>query len=165
MPAILFVCTANRFRSPIAEAYFVRKLSSMRTSDSWTVASAGTWTPTDLPAHPKAVKAAAKLDLDLSTHRTREVDATLLKIYDLIVVMQQGHKEALELEFPFVRGKVILLGSLANVPGGEIPDAARDNFVQPDAAAGMVCACIDKSFAEIVRLAANQQGSHPPSKT
>jgi len=152
MPFILFVCTANQFRSPIAAAYFSHKLSEEGIPGTWIVDSAGTWTPPGLKAHPQAVASAAKLGLDLKHFRTREVDAALLSAADLIVVMEHGHREAIEAEFPAVRGRVVLLGRLANVPGDEIPDLARDNFNQPEVAAGMVCASIDKGFAELVSL-------------
>jgi protein-tyrosine-phosphatase len=164
MPNILFVCTANQFRSPIAEAYFTRKLTSTGAAGTWTVGSAGTWTPAGMPAHPQAVEAAAKLGLDLSAHRTREVSAEMLAAADLIVVMEHSHKEALEAEFPAVRGRVVLLGSLANIPGGEIPDNVGDNFDQPDAMIRMVCACISKGFAELVQLAKNRCKGQPASK-
>jgi protein-tyrosine phosphatase len=155
MPNILFVCTANQFRSPMAAAYFTRKLTSTETAGTWKVGSAGTWTPAGMPAHQQAVETAAKLDLDLSAHRTREVNAALLAAADLVVVMEYGHKEALETDFPAVRGRAVLLGSLANIPGGEISDPAWNNFDQPEAAARMVCACIDKSFVELVKLGEN----------
>jgi protein-tyrosine phosphatase len=164
MPSILFVCTANQFRSPIAAACFTRKLIAVGAADTWSVGSAGTWTPAGLPAHPKAVEAAANLGLDLSAHRTREVDSTLLCAADLIVVMAHGHKEALEWEFPCVLGRVLLLGSLAKIPGGEIPDPALDDFAQADATACIVCECIDKGFAELVQCAANRPESPPASK-
>ena len=155
MPSILFVCTANQFRSPIAAAYFTNKLSAEGTPGTWAVESAGTWTPPGLEALPQAVASAAKLGLDLKLHRTREVDAAMLSAADLIVVMEHGHKEAIEAEFPVVRGRVVLLGRLANVPGGDIPDPARDNFDQPEAAARLVYECIDKGFAELVKLSEN----------
>ncbi len=160
MPTILFVCTANQFRSPIAAACSMRKLTSMDAADAWTVSSAGTWTPADLPAHPKAMDAAAKLGLDLSAHRTREVDAALLAAADLIVVMEHGHKEALETEFPTVRGRVVLLGFLANIPGSEIPDPALDNFTHPGETAHMICECIDQAFTEMVSLASIHPDDH-----
>jgi protein-tyrosine phosphatase len=145
MPAILFVCTANQFRSPIAEAYFVSKLSSLGNTDSWTVSSAGTWTPLNLPAHPKAVEAAVKLGLDLGAHRTREVTADL--------AMERGHKEALESEFPQIHGKVMVLGNTGNDSEVGIPDPARDNFSRSFEIAGMICKSIDKFFSRIIRLA------------
>ena len=155
MPAILFVCTVNRFRSPIAAAYFSKKLASNEDAGSWTVSSAGTWAPEGLPAHPTAISAAAKMSLDIKPHRTTIVNAMMLNKYDLVVVMESGHKEALEAEFPFIRGKVILLGSLADIPGDEIPDAAWDNFKYPDSMAHMVCSAIDKAFDELLK-----RGSH-----
>ncbi len=164
MPAVLFVCTANQLRSPIAAACFMRKLTSIGADDTWTVGSAGTWTVAGLPAHPKEIEAAAKLGLDLSAHRTREVDAALLATADLIVVMEHGHKEALEAEFPAVGGRVVLLGSLANIPGSETHDPAWDDFAQPDAAARMICACIDKGFAELVQFALIRHDGQPASK-
>jgi protein-tyrosine-phosphatase len=151
MPVILFVCTANQFRSPIAAAYFTRKLTSIDANGIWTISSAGTWTPTGLPAHPQAVKAAAKLGLDLSAHRTREVNAGLLASADMIVVMEQGQKEAIEAEFPEARSKLVLLGSLGNIPGGEIPDPVRSDFAQPDIVARTICRCIDKGFTKLVQ--------------
>jgi protein-tyrosine-phosphatase len=158
MPSILFVCTANQFRSPIAAAYFTRKLSEAGTPGTWAVESAGTWTPPGLEAHPLAVASAAKLGLDLQPHRTREVSAEMLAGADLVVVMEHGHKEALEAEFPEIRGRVALLGSLAKIPGGEIPDCGADNFDQPVAAAQLVCGAIDKCFGELIRLAAERGG-------
>ena len=73
MPLILFVCTANRFRSPIAAACTEQKLQKADLANKWTVISAGTWTTEGIPAHPRAVMAAAALGLDLTAHRTREV--------------------------------------------------------------------------------------------
>ncbi len=97
MPAILFICTANQFRSPIAAASFAQKLSASRTPDTWRVASAGTWTSSGLAAHPKAVAAAAPLGLDISNHQTQEVNSSFISEFDLIVVMENNHKESLVL--------------------------------------------------------------------
>jgi len=153
LPVILFICTANQFRSPIAAAYFSRKLTLTGTSGEWKVGSAGTWAKDGLPAHPKAIEAAARLGLDLSRHRTREVTERLMNATDLIVCMQPSHKESLEAEFPKSRGRVILLGSLAKLPGNEIPDPAKDSFSEPDATAQMISNCIDKSFTKMIQLA------------
>ncbi len=159
LPVILFVCTANQFRSPIAAACFSRKLTAMGTEGDWTVISAGTWASAGLPAHPKAVEAAEKIGLDLKSHQTREVTTALLRVADVIVVMQANHKEALEAEFPFVRGRIFLLGSLANIPGDEIPDPASDNFAQPETSAHLINVCIDKAFAILVQFVLLRQKS------
>lgn len=158
MPNVLFVCTANQFRSPVAAACFERKLRAERCAGEWHVGSAGTWTPPNQPAHPRALRAAAARGLDLSAHRTREVDAPTLAAADVIVVMTHNHREALEAEFPAARGKVLLLGELARIPGGEIPDPAESNFAQPDADVRLLCDSVDTAFAAVVQFA-----SRPPT--
>jgi protein-tyrosine phosphatase len=151
MKTILFVCTANQFRSPIAAVYFTRKLIFFGLTEFWTVGSAGTWTIPGMPAHPRAVVSAAKLGLDLSLHKTREVDADLLYSSDLIIVMQNSHKEAIGVEFPTVKNKILLLGNLGIIPIGDIPDPGQDNFIQSDSVARLICDCVDQAFAKLVQ--------------
>ncbi len=153
MPAILFLCTANQFRSPIAAACFSQKLSASGTSDTWRVESAGTWAVDDLPAHPAAVDAASKLGLDLSAHLSKEVTADNLKDFDLLVVMETHQKEALELEFPQVNGRIVLLGQLANLPDIDIPDPVRNSFAEADEVAIMVCNSVLRTFTKLVKFA------------
>lgn len=152
MPAILFICTANQFRSPIAAACFAQKLSSSGPHDTWKVASAGTWTTTGLPAHPKAVIAAATLEIDLSNHQTHEVNAEYITEFDLIVVMEKNHKESLELEFPQTVGKIVILGEIANIPNGEIPDPAKEAFANADQVAVLIDTSIKRTFSKLVQL-------------
>jgi protein-tyrosine-phosphatase len=153
MSEILFVCTANQFRSPIAAAYFTRKLNSNGNPNNIQVSSAGTWTPDGLPAHPKAIEAGLKLGLDLKHHRTREVNAEMLEAADRIIVMQHSHKEAIEAEFQFAQGKVSLLGELARITEVEIQDPALENFHNSEETARIICLCIDRSYKEIPGIA------------
>src|SRR4030042_6123657 len=136
MPIILFVCTANRFRSPLAAACTKRKLQTTSQSRAWMVISAGTWTGPGLPAHPKALSAGKVLGLDLKTHHTRVVSTAIMATADLIIVMEQGHKEALECEFPTCRERIVLLGELSGERYPEIPDPSYNNFEESNAIAG-----------------------------
>lgn len=152
MPAILFVCTANQFRSPIAAAYFAQKLTTSGSHDTWTVASAGTWATPGLPAHPQAIKTAAAYGLDLKNHRTQEVTGSLLSAFDLVVVMEEGHLQALVTEFPETAGKIVVLGKVASVPGVEIPDPAKTGFSKPEETAALVCSSIQRTFSKLVQF-------------
>jgi protein-tyrosine phosphatase len=151
MTVILFVCTANRFRSPIAAACAEHKLHVTCQPGEWIVVSAGTWTEPGFPAHPKALSAATDLGLDLSAHRTREVSSALMASADLIVVMEHGHKEALECEFPTCHGRIVLLGELAGERNLEIPDPSKMDFEESDTIARTIATCIENGFAEILR--------------
>ena len=66
MPTIVFICTANRYRSPLAEACFKSQLDKHSLDDNWEVLSAGTWTEDGLPAMSEAIKDAQRYDLDYS---------------------------------------------------------------------------------------------------
>lgn len=153
MTEILFVCTGNQFRSPLAAAYFTAKLRQSAATSDWIVLSAGTWTAARLPAHPIVQAEAAKLGLDLSAHLSCEVDQTLLRQADLIVVMENGHKEAIEFEFPDCRGRIALLSEAAGEKFAEIPDPARSNFVGGEAIARSIVSCIDKGFSTLIKMA------------
>lgn len=109
MPSILFVCTANRYRSPIAAACFRRELASRGLEAGWQVSSAGTWTSDGSPAMPEAISRARQLGLDISGHASRVITSRLMKDADLIVVMEQGQKESLAADFPGQADKVHLL--------------------------------------------------------
>jgi len=113
MPAVLFVCTANQCRSPMAEALF-KKLLADRGLSGWRVESAGTWTQNGIPATRFAQITMQQRGLDISAHRSREVTGDLLRQFDLILTMEEGHKEALRFEFPEVAGRVFLLSEMAD---------------------------------------------------
>ena len=100
MPAVLFVCTANRFRSPLAEAAFKKCLQDDGCLADWDVRSAGIWTESGLPPLPTALKAAKGMGLDIGIHRTQPVTPELLSRSNLVIVMQASHREAIQLEFP-----------------------------------------------------------------
>jgi protein-tyrosine-phosphatase len=124
MPSVLFVCTANRSRSPVAAAIFKRELTSRNLESDWRVASAGTWTTDGLPATPDALSAARQMGLDLSSHRSSTITAQAIHDSDLVVVMEQGQKEALTSEFPDSARKFHLLGQLATGAPFNVPDPA-----------------------------------------
>ena len=117
------------------------------------VISAGTWTEPGLPAHTKALSAARALGLDLETHHTRVVSTAIMATADLIIVMEQGHKEALECEFPTCRERIVLLGELAGERYPEIPDPSSNDFEESNAIAGTIAAFIENGFTELIKRA------------
>jgi protein-tyrosine-phosphatase len=114
MPSLLFVCTRNICRSPMAVALMRKRLKALSGSDPWHVDSAGTWTRDGLPASKYAVEVIAerKTGDDLRSHRSKQVSEELLVAFDLILTMERGHKEALQVEFPAVAERVYLLSEM-----------------------------------------------------
>ncbi len=91
MPSVLFVCTANRFRSPIAAAWFSRRLQKEVPAQAWSVGSAGTWAEPGLGVVPSSKWMADQLGLDLDAHKAICIDRELLNRYHLILAME-GHR-------------------------------------------------------------------------
>ena len=89
MPSVLFVCTANRFRSPLAAACFRKVLEEGQNEDvaSWMVGSAGTWAAPGQPVIPAVLVAAQQLGLELAEHRSARVSRQLLAEYDLFFLI------------------------------------------------------------------------------
>ncbi|MBS1249482.1 MAG: Protein-arginine-phosphatase [Chloroflexi bacterium] len=115
MPSVLFVCTANIIRSPMAEALFRRQVGEGGHGRVWRVSSAGTWTRGGDPPHPTVLELLGEMGIDLHGHRSREVDESLLAAADIVLVMERSHKEALQIEFPEDAKKIYLLSELQGV--------------------------------------------------
>jgi protein-tyrosine phosphatase len=147
------VCTANRFRSPLAAACFRRELAAHKLEAGWQVSSAGTWTTDGLPAAEGAIAAARRLGFDIADHRSRIINAQLVEEAGLIVVMEQGHKEALQSEFPEIAHKVYLMSEVATGVSYDIPDP-----VSPSAAGEIpteIDELIHNGFKRIYAMACN----------
>jgi protein-tyrosine-phosphatase len=129
MPKILIVCTANQCRSPIAAALLQQQLTQQPNGADWIVESAGTWATKARPAHAQMCVAGGEVGMDLSQHRSRNVEDLPLPDYHLILTMEQSHKEALQVEFPAVRPTVYQLTEMVGLQydiadpiGGTIED-------------------------------------------
>ena len=164
MPAVLFVCTANCFRSPLAAAAFQKKLGD-EGMENWQVGSAGTWTVPGLRPAREAVQAARQIGVSLDGHSACSVNGTLLSRYDLILVMEMGQKEALQVEFPKEREKIYLLSEVADGLLYDIPDPALSEENSPQEIANEVCNLVWKGFQKICSQAdrLSQRRNHPDS--
>lgn len=118
MFTVLFVCTGNTCRSPMAEGILNAKLSAEALE--WTIVeSAGTLGLSDTPPSGGAVEAAREEGVDISGYRSRPLDADLIEEADLILVMEPYHKEYVLLMQPDAVKKTYLLGEFYNdAPGG-----------------------------------------------
>ena len=135
MKHILTLCIGNICRSPLAQALLARELPRH------SVWSAGLGALTGQGADPLSIQVAAVHGLDITAHRAQQVTSWLCHQNELILVMEQVHKNQLEHQFPVVRGKVFLLGQFGQF---EIADPYR----QPRAAFETAFAAIAQGVAD-----------------
>ncbi|MFW9817670.1 MAG: hypothetical protein ACFFEW_17245, partial [Candidatus Thorarchaeota archaeon] len=110
MPSVLFVCTANICRSPMAMELFRAKLG--QEAMGWEIESAGTWALIGEPAVSKVHEVLAERGLDISSHQSRIVDLDIISQFNLILTMEQGHKEALQVEFPEHAARIFMFSEM-----------------------------------------------------
>ena len=111
MLRVLFVCSGNTCRSPMAAALLNEKAAAQ--SLPVTAQSAGLAAFPGDCANENAVAALREREIDLSAHRARPLTPYLLAESDVIVCMSEAHKRAL---LPYATGKTVL------VPPGGVPD-------------------------------------------
>jgi len=92
---LLFVCTGNTCRSPLAEVIARRALQT-RGLGGVTVASAGTGAWADAPASDGALLVALEHGLDLNPHRAQPLSAGLVAEADMVLTMGGSHLERVE---------------------------------------------------------------------
>ena len=106
MKRVLFVCTGNTCRSPMAACLFdalcEREKRDCRSD------SAGLYAQDGSPASQGAYLAMKKRGLSLATHSAQTLTASLIARSDLIVTMTAQHRQLLLSRFPEASSKTIV---------------------------------------------------------
>ncbi|MGE0756268.1 MAG: L-threonylcarbamoyladenylate synthase [Pirellulaceae bacterium] len=128
---ILFVCTGNTCRSPMAECLLKHRLAARLQCDvseledrGVIVMSAGLQAMAGGRATPEAVQVMQDRGLDLTLHESQPLVDRQARFADLILTMTNGHREAIVSQWPSVAARTHVLcrdgGDLADPIGGPI---------------------------------------------
>lgn len=148
---VLFVCTGNICRSPLAASLLERALKERGLEVKVTSAGTGAWD--GAPASEGAYLVALEGGLDLSGHRARLLTRELVEEADLILTMARHHRARVD-ELGG-EGRVFVLGEYAghgddevSDPFGGLIDVYRDTYAELDA---LTAAVADRLAAESKR--------------
>jgi len=89
---ILFVCTGNTCRSPMAGAYF-KSLCEKSARTDITVDTAGTFAGEGEPASTQSVSVMNDYGIDLSPHKSSRLTREKIDAADLIIAMTSSHRQ------------------------------------------------------------------------
>lgn len=114
--SILFVCTGNTCRSPMAQGLFRKALADrlgVRMAElearGYRIASAGTFAVRDVPAAGCAVEVLRERGIDLSGHRSRAVTASMIGDADFVFALANEHAATMKEWVPEGAGRIFLL--------------------------------------------------------
>ena len=113
---VIFVCTGNVCRSPMAAGLFYDKLVREKANDRVRIRSAGIWALEGRPASAYAQQVMSEHDLDISAHRGRDLTQAGVDEADLLLVMTQRHADVIARDLKRSKGKVHLLSAMAGEP-------------------------------------------------
>ncbi len=117
--SVLFICTGNTCRSPMAEG-LLKKILQDKKKNVIAVKSAGVMAVDGIPATTGAILTMSEMGVDISSHKSSKLRPALVKESDLILVMERYHKDALLRLDPKIENKVKLLKEYTNASPVEL---------------------------------------------
>jgi len=121
-------------------------------SPEWRIESAGTWSYEGQPVVENTRQVLEARGITITGFRSRTVHLDLLRQFNLILTMEAGHKEALEIEFPSIANRVYLLSEMVG-EHNDIPDPIGQPIDEFEKLAGELEQMIDQGFERIQELA------------
>ena len=130
---VLFVCTGNTCRSPMAETLFRKLVAEKLICRDWElrergidVFSAGIAAGASDPATREAVQIMLENNLDLSQHLSQQVTAPMLEESSIVLTMTERHRRVLIDSHPELADRICLLDrtgqDIADPIGGTLDD-------------------------------------------
>ena len=144
MKTVLFVCTANQCRSPMAEGMFRKMLADKGKADV-RVESAGISRTDTSPATDEAVKAMRRRGIDIRQHASRHVTKRIADGASLILVMTKNHREMLAQLYPDCQQKTFMLSEYAEGKELDVPDPVGLDIE----AYGIVAALLERFLRQV----------------
>lgn len=148
---ILFICTGNTCRTPMAEGICRHQLAQkvgcavdQLPKMGYNVLSAGVMAYEGAEASPEAVDACRQRGIDITAHRARPLTVDLINSADYIFVMSSSHRQAVLSQVPAADGRTALLAG-----SEEITDPIGMELQQYCNCAEHIADSIDKRLAEM----------------
>ncbi|HEX9784743.1 MAG TPA: low molecular weight protein arginine phosphatase [Opitutaceae bacterium] len=126
---VLFLCTANTCRSPMAAALVQHALAAEpEPLHSVKILSAGVSALDGYPPSANSAQALRKVGITLNNHRSKRVTQEMLDASLAAFCMTEAHRAMLELQYDTSRTQVLLMRELLDTAERDIPDPFGSNL-------------------------------------
>jgi L-threonylcarbamoyladenylate synthase len=149
---IVFVCTGNTCRSPMAEGLFKHRLAERLNcgvdelpSRGLAISSVGISALANDAATREAADILAELGIDLSAHRSRPASTDIIGRADDVIAMTRSHLVTLVSKYPVLSGSLRLLCG----PDGDLDDPIGGGIDVYRACAGTIQRHVDRLILEM----------------
>jgi protein-tyrosine phosphatase len=130
----------------------IMKKLTEESGEPWLIGSAGTWTINGEQAAAKTMQVLNQRGIDISGHRSRQINEDILNRFQLVLTMEQGHKEALRIEFPKVRQRIFLISEMIGQKY-EIDDPMGRSLLEFSETADEITSILENGMGKIKELA------------
>jgi protein-tyrosine-phosphatase len=157
LKTILFVCTANMCRSPMAAGLMRDRIGKAGLDSEVQVLSAGVWAEAGSRASANATAVLRLRGIDIAEHRSQPLTHALLKQADILLVMEEAHRRSIFYMAPEMLSKVYLLTEMAG-RHDDVADPVGGPMEGYAATAGELAKLIDKGLPKILKAIGVQTG-------
>jgi len=147
---ILAVCTANICRSPFVAALLQDRFRAAGLGDIVRIESAGVRAQPGREIDPVIAAMLTEMDVEMANKYAMPIVESALRDADMVLVMEEAHRQALFYRLPEALPKIFLLSELAH-RFDEVPDPHGLDAQAYNAMATLVIALIDQGWPEMLR--------------
>lgn len=142
---LLFVCTGNICRSPVAQ--FLAERLAREAGLALRAASAGVEAELGHGMEPGAKRALASRGIKGLRHLARQLDETMLAEADRTYALTRAHRDVIVARFPAHAAKVAVLREAAGLPDADVADP----YAEPDEVYEQCAARIEEALKILIR--------------
>ncbi len=142
---LLFVCTGNICRSPMAQ--FILERRAREAGLPWSAASAGVAAEVGRPMTREAERALASRGITGPRHSGRQLDAAMIAAADQVYALTRAHRARIVASFPSYASKVSVLREAAGLPDPDVDDP----YGFPDAVYEACASRIEEALEILIR--------------